>query len=123
MYISFSFTFEQLPQYQSTLIYSEDQLCFDQPKSSACMLNCKKIIPDTTIMPLRIQCNVASGMKQQHTNYLSEFISSFPRNHAKHFVGRHQQAHQSIQPVNEINNEVVCKHRWPTGVTVRVLDS
>ena len=35
-------------------------------------------------------------------------FSSFPRNHTKRFVRRHQQTHSSIQPVNEINYEVDC---------------
>ena len=39
--------------HQSTLIYSEEQLCSDQPRSSAGMLNCKNYILDATIIPLK----------------------------------------------------------------------
>ena len=72
--------------FSSTLIYSEEQLCCDQPKSSECMLNCKKNIPDTTI--ILIWCEITAHKLSKRA------FSSSPRNHTKRFVRRHQQAHQ-----------------------------
>ena len=49
--------------------------------------------------------NVGFGVKQDHTNYLSEFFRDF-REIIKTFRQATSTTHQSIQPIYEINHEV-----------------
>ena len=69
------------------------------------MLNCKKNIPDTIIIPLKFK--IMSFWCEITAHKLSKGVFfSFHRNHTKRFVSRNQQTPQSIQPVIEINHEV-----------------